>query len=208
MVCGGFACSKNALIALNSLYILVALILIIVPSLAKSASYVSSLYIIGGIIACGIFLLLVAMVGLVGAIKHHQVCLFFYMLILFLVFLIQLSVSIAALACGKDQRSQLVKMSWERSSNSTKTDIQNNFCCCGFDANDTSHPPCPTNTNKDGEKCADITCQDKMDAGYAQGLKISGAVGLFFSLTEFVGVLITYRFRNQKDPRANPNAFL
>lgn len=56
---------------------IVALILIIVPSLAKSGSYVSSLYIIGGIIACGIFLFIVAVAGLIGAIKHHQVCLFF-----------------------------------------------------------------------------------------------------------------------------------
>ena len=59
------------------LFQIVALILIIVPSVAKSAAYVSSLYIVGGIIACGIFLLFVAVVGLVGAAKHHQVCLFF-----------------------------------------------------------------------------------------------------------------------------------
>ncbi|XP_030856196.1 tetraspanin-31 isoform X2 [Strongylocentrotus purpuratus] len=206
MVCGGFSCSRNALIALNSLYIIVALILIIVPSLAKSGSYVSSLYIIGGIIACGIFLFIVAVAGLIGAIKHHQVCLFFYMLVLFLVFLIQFSVSIAALACGKDQREKLVRLSWEHSSNETKTDIQNGLCCCGFDKNDTSHPTCPTVRND--VKCGDQTCQDKMDEGYAQGLKISGAVGLFFSLTEFVGVFVTYRYRNLKDPRANPNAFL
>ncbi|XP_041460082.1 tetraspanin-13-like isoform X2 [Lytechinus variegatus] len=207
MVCGGFSCSKNALIALNSLYIIVALILIIVPSLAKSGSYVSSLYIIGGIIACGIFLFIVAVAGLIGAIKHHQVCLFFYMLILFLVFLIQFSVSIAALACGEEQREKLVRLSWEHSSNDTKTDIQQSFCCCGFDKNDTSHPTCPK-AQKNEVKCADQFCQQKMDEGYAQGLKISGAVGLFFSLTEFVGCVVTYRYRNQKDPRANPNAFL
>ncbi len=33
--------------------------------------------ILGGIIACGVFLLLIAMVGVIGAIRHSQVMLFF-----------------------------------------------------------------------------------------------------------------------------------
>lgn len=198
-------CSKNALIALNSLYILVALILIIVPSVAKTESFVNSLYIIGGIIACGIFLLLVAVAGLIGAIRHHQVCLFFYMLVLFLVFLIQFSVSIAALACGQDQREKLVTVSWDHASNTTKDDIRLNLCCCRFDVNDTYDV---SECSKKPKECQEGLCEDKIDAAYAQGLKISGAVGLFFSLTELIGVWLAVRFRNQKDPRANPSAFL
>ncbi|XP_038077061.1 tetraspanin-31-like isoform X1 [Patiria miniata] len=211
-MCGGFACSRNALIALNSLYIIVALILIIVPPVAKSAAYVSSMYIVGGIIACGIFLFAVAIIGLVGALKHHQVCLFFYMVILFLVFLIQISVSIACLALGKDQRNKLVKASWDNSGPETKADIQKGLDCCGFNGNDTTHPDCAKLTcckGKEQMNCSSCEpCDTKLDAVFYQGLHYSGGVGLFFSFTELIGVWLAVRYRNQKDPRANPSAFL
>ncbi|XP_072020880.1 tetraspanin-31-B-like isoform X2 [Amphiura filiformis] len=219
MVCGGFQCSKNALIALNSLYIIVALILIIVPSVAKTQAYVSSLYIVGGIIACGIFLMFVAIIGLVGAAKHHQVCLFFYMVILFLVFLIQFSVSIACLSLGDNQRQGLIEKSWNSASESTLNDIQrslhNGNGCCNLYKNVTGYPdiqtvPCEglpcCEGNATCPKCPQ--CFDKLDFLWENGLHISGGVGLFFSFTEIIGIWITFRFRNQKDPRANPNAFL
>ncbi|XP_039370110.1 tetraspanin-31 [Mauremys reevesii] len=79
MVCGGggFACSRNALCALNVVYVLVGLLLIGVAAWGKSFGIVSSIHIIGGVIAVGFFLLLIAIVGLIGAINHHQVMLFF-----------------------------------------------------------------------------------------------------------------------------------
>lgn len=101
-MCGGFTCSKNALIALNILYIvrkscclfthgvvidcefvvvfplqLVAFVLIGVAVYGRAASLVTNLPIIGGILACGILLILISMLGLAGAVKHHQVMLFF-----------------------------------------------------------------------------------------------------------------------------------
>ncbi|KAL6086343.1 hypothetical protein STEG23_000141 [Scotinomys teguina] len=77
MVCGGFACSKNALCALNVVYMLVGLLLIGVAAWGKGLGLVSSIHIIGGVIAVGVFLLLIAVAGLVGAVNHHQVLLFF-----------------------------------------------------------------------------------------------------------------------------------
>ena len=73
---------------------------------------VTSLPIVGGITACGIFLLMISVIGLIGAIRHHQVTalfgnpypflapfhlqvlLFFYMVVLFLIFLIQVKMGI------------------------------------------------------------------------------------------------------------------
>uniref|UniRef100_A0A2K5Q4X1 Tetraspanin 31 n=3 Tax=Platyrrhini TaxID=9479 RepID=A0A2K5Q4X1_CEBIM len=77
MVCGGFACSKNALCALNVVYMLVGLLLIGVAAWGKGLGLVSSIHIIGGVMAVGVFLLLIAVAGLVGAVNHHQVLLFF-----------------------------------------------------------------------------------------------------------------------------------
>ncbi|KAJ8258930.1 hypothetical protein COCON_G00179420 [Conger conger] len=104
MVCGGFTCSKNALCSLNVVYMLVGLLLIGVAAWGKGFGIVSSIHIIGGVIAVGVFLLLISIVGLIGAFNHHQVMLFFYMVILFLVFLFQFGVSCSCLALNRDQQ--------------------------------------------------------------------------------------------------------
>ena len=56
---------------------LVGLLLIGVAAWGKGFGLVSSIHIIGGVIAVGVFLLLIAIVGLIGAMNHHQVMLFF-----------------------------------------------------------------------------------------------------------------------------------
>uniref|UniRef100_A0A8C1IEP5 Tetraspanin 31 n=1 Tax=Cyprinus carpio TaxID=7962 RepID=A0A8C1IEP5_CYPCA len=53
-----------------------------------------------------------------------------------------------------------------------------------------------------------LTCGEKMLQHSSEALKILGGVGLFFSFTEILGVWLAMRYRNQKDPRANPSAFL
>lgn len=53
------------------------LLLIGVAAWGKGFGIVSSIHLIGGVIAVGVFLLLIAIVGLVGAVHHHQVMLFF-----------------------------------------------------------------------------------------------------------------------------------
>lgn len=43
----------------------------------KAAAIIATVSVLGGVIACGVFLLLIAIIGLIGAIRHHQVILFF-----------------------------------------------------------------------------------------------------------------------------------
>ncbi|XP_013203046.1 tetraspanin-13 [Microtus ochrogaster] len=180
MVCGGFSCSKNCLCALNLLYTLVSLLLIGIAAWGIGFGLISSLRVVGVVIAVGIFLFLIALVGLIGAVKHHQVLLFFYMIILLLVFIVQFSVSCACLALNQDQQ-------------------------CGF----RSYNPnvtCPASCAKMTHKC--LPCAPIIEAYAGEVLRFVGGIGLFFSFTEILGVWLTYRYRNQKDPRANPSAFL
>ncbi|XP_010788598.1 tetraspanin-31 [Notothenia coriiceps] len=188
MVCGGFTCSKNALCSLNVVYMLVGLLLIGVAAWGKGFGLVSSIHIIGGVIAVGVFLLLIAIVGFIGAIHHHQVLLFFYMVILFIVFLFQLGVSCSCLAMNRGQQETLLNSTWGMLENKTKTDLESQLNCCGL-LNSTStiiqfeqdllHCPadCKINTS-----C--FTCGDKMLNHATEALKILGGVGLFFSFTE------------------------
>lgn len=55
----------------------VAFILIGVAVYGKASALVTKLPIIGGILACGVILILISILGLIGAVKHHQVLLFF-----------------------------------------------------------------------------------------------------------------------------------
>ncbi|XP_069119607.1 tetraspanin-31-like isoform X1 [Argopecten irradians] len=233
MVCGGFQCSKNALAALNVLYIFVSFILIGVAAYGRVVAIVTNLTLVGGIIACGVFLFIIALIGLIGAIRHHQVLLFFYMIILFMLFLLQFSLACACLAINEQQQEQFAENGWRLASNQTKETVQYKFDCCGFSdwskpGDDPSgHPPCGgikcCNGGNSGpcctksfnitdadlqEKCPCQTCLKALQNEIHSAFKITGGVGLFFSFTEIIGVWLALRYRNQKDPKANPSAFL
>ncbi|GLV42077.1 Tetraspanin 97E [Carabus blaptoides fortunei] len=208
-MCGGFTCSKNALTALNILYIVVAFILIGVAVYGRAASIVTNLPIIGGILACGILLILISILGLVGAVKHHQVMLFFYMVILFMLFLIQFSVACACLAVNMSQQQQLAEQGWQRTPDGVRIEVQQVFKCCGFERNDSSISPevqksCddlkPICCAPDMENCTCDPCMPKLQSTIDYAFKLCGGIGLFFSFTEIIGLFLTRRYRNLSDP--------
>ena len=86
---------------------MVAFLLIGVATYAKTSSIVVTLPIVGGMVACGVFLLFVAVLGLIATIKHHQVMLFFYMMILFVIFVIQFSVACACIGVNLEQEKKM-----------------------------------------------------------------------------------------------------
>ncbi|XP_065582531.1 tetraspanin-13-like isoform X2 [Artemia franciscana] len=220
-MCSGFKCTKTSLVVLNIIYIVVSFILIGVAAYGKASSLVTSLPVIGGITACGIFLLLTAILGLVGTFKHHQVLLFFYMVILFLLFIIQFSIACACLAFSEEQQNELAEIGWNQSDNGTRHDVQELFGCCGFsNVTEPDRPSCPQKCCPDDKQgccesgslwlseCRCSPCHVALSEVIGSAFRASGGLGLFFSFTEFIGVWLTVRFRNQKDPRANPSNFL
>ncbi|XP_076864615.1 tetraspanin-13b [Brachyhypopomus gauderio] len=203
MGCVGFTCSRNSLCALNILHVMVSMLMIGMAAWGKWFGLVSSFQVVGGIIGVGVFLFLVALAGLVGAMKHHQVLLFFYMIILFLVFVVQFSVSSACLTINKEQQSQLLEVGWNNSK-FTQLDVEKSLNCCGFyhmALNETCTAACFPHATCD-------TCAVRIQEHVGEVLRFVGGTGLFFSFTEILAVWLTYRYRNQKDPRANPSAFL
>ncbi|KAM9468544.1 tetraspanin-13a [Clarias gariepinus] len=203
MACGGFVCSKYTLCALNILYMLVSLLLISGAAWGKWLDMVSSFRVVAAIIAVGVFLFFVAMLGLCGAIKHHQVLLFFYMFVLLMVFIVQFSVACASLSINKDQEKLLLQMGWNKSE-TLQVDLETSLDCCDFSEvnyNRTCHAKCfGTQT------CT--ACSVKILEYADDVLHFVGGLSLFFSFTEILGVWLTYRYRNLKDPRLNPHAFL
>jgi tetraspanin-13/31 len=185
---------------------------------------VTSLPIIGGVVASGIFLILISAVGIVGAARHHQVLLFFYMIILFIVFLIQFSVACACLSVSYETQANIATQGWKSAHNSTKNDVQVNFECCGFHtvSNNKSviepgmeHPSClqieacydyENSTCTTDHKCCSEpegydtcgcpTCEDRLMKVMDKAFQVTGGVSLFFSFTEIIGAVLAWRFRN------------
>ncbi|XP_030250571.1 tetraspanin-13-like [Sparus aurata] len=206
MVCGGFVCTKNSLCALNILYVLVSLLLMGVAAWGKWFGLVSSIRVVAGVIGVGVFLFLVAIVGLCGALKHHQVLLFFYMMILFIVFVVQFSVSCACLALNKDQQNLLLEVGWNKSED-TQKDVEKTLDCCGFSYVN-YNGSCPARCFHDAPSQSCNTCSNIIQQYTGEVLRFVGGIGLFFSFTEILGVWLAHRYRNIKDPRSNPGAFL
>lgn len=194
-MCGNFHCSKSTLIGLNTAYIIVAFILIGTATVGKTSAIIESLPIIGGIAASGFFLLIISVIGLYGAFKHNQVMLFFYMIVLFLIFVIQFSVACACLAVDEEQEIHYANEGWNRAPDSLKFEAEKYFQCCGF-RNDT-----------EGVRCAEIPicntvascppCVDQFKGKINGAFNTAGGLGLFFSFTEFVAIIFAARFRTQ-----------
>ncbi|EEB11276.1 tetraspanin-31 A, putative [Pediculus humanus corporis] len=214
-MCGGFTCSKNALTTLNILYVVVAFILIGVAVYGKASALGTNIPVISGILACGVFLILISILGLIGAAKHHQVILFFYMIILFFLFLVQFSIACACLTVNSDQQEKLARQGWESSSIEFKEQIQETFQCCGFDNRTNSKSAnslsslcksefCCCKPNNDSSlassNCSYPYCIDKLKSTISYSFKLAGGIGLFFSFTEVLAVVITYQYRNLHDP--------
>lgn len=70
---------------------LIGLLIIGVAAYAKVASYLHNLAVLGGVVATGVLLLFVAVLGLVGTCKKSNPALAIYIFLLALLFLIQVS---------------------------------------------------------------------------------------------------------------------
>ncbi|EDW80672.2 uncharacterized protein Dwil_GK11444, isoform B [Drosophila willistoni] len=216
-MCGNFNCSKNALIALNILYVMIGFLLIGVGVYARAASIVTNLPIVGGILACGVILICISMLGLAGAVKHHQVMLFFYMIILFMLFLIQFSIASSCLAVNSEQQQQFAEQGWKTVPPVLRKQVQDSFLCCGFNATSstatnsvagvhmTDEPSCELINQECCADSSDSQCQcqpcgplleDKINYAF----KLCGGLGIFFSFTEVLAVFLARRYRNQHDP--------
>lgn len=213
-MCGGFYCSRNFLISLNLIYIVswftdvlllfkffiffikinfLRFLQAVGSLLISSAVYTNrftDLPIIPSIIGCGVVLISLALMGLYGAAKHHQVFLFFYMIILFCLFIVQFAIACSCLAVSKQQQKVFAEEEWNLISDEVKADVQTTFTCCGFNsttAND--HPTCET-VNKicchpGSEKdCVCSPCLPKYEDTIDNAFRVSGSIGLFFSFTE------------------------
>jgi hypothetical protein len=97
------------------------------------------------IAAIGLFIVVLSLLGCVGAYYEIKWLLILYAIILFLLL-------VAQLACGiyiyslQSQASEYIQKAWAATPNALRVQVQNTYACCGlFSYNDTSAgQPCPS----------------------------------------------------------------
>lgn len=126
---------QECLLALNFAFIIAASILILVASYGKDSNIANTLPIVEGVLACGVFLLFVAILGLVATLKESQLLTFFYVIILSIIFVLQFFISIACLVVKEETKMELIKNAWmvidSHDEPSEIHSIEKRFECCG-----------------------------------------------------------------------------
>ena len=132
------------------MYIIAAFILIAVASHAKHANIAESLPVVGGIIACGVFLLFVAFLGLLATFKQSQALMFYFMIILGVIFILQFFISIACLGVTVEKEKTLVVNAWKILGDDAEIHtLEQTLECCGINDDDIRRDPKEWTKEKD-----------------------------------------------------------
>uniref|UniRef100_A0A4W4E917 Tetraspanin 31 n=1 Tax=Electrophorus electricus TaxID=8005 RepID=A0A4W4E917_ELEEL len=105
--------------------------------------------------------------------------------------------------CALNLLYMILEIGWNKSK-AMQTGLEETLNCCDFaqvNYNRTCEAVCFRS-----QQCE--PCSVKLQAHVEDALNVVGGVSLFFSFTEILGVWLSYRYRNQKDPRSNPGAFI
>jgi tetraspanin-13/31 len=192
---------RRLLLIFNVFYIILAVIFLTFAIFTRFNSLIIDLHLLVGLIMLSLYLLFLSVFGIVAVYKHHQVLLFFYVILLFVLFLFQFILACTYLTIRGEKKYNLLKNNYDQ----TRDHIQSKYNCCGFD-NATQFnrreicqklPCCQS-----GGSCCESSpmCYALLQRELDKNLKIVGSVMLIFTLTQIIAIYITLRFRNIRNP--------
>jgi len=148
--CGKFL--RYLVIFINLFFIIIGFILMVygayVANNSTTATSLTGTSWAGFVVALGIFVMLIGIIGLVGANWQNRVILVFYFIVIIILFILTLSCGAWILSLeGKE--SSLVTTAWNAAPTPLRAAAQIQYFCCGLNGvNDTTAAsPCPTQTS-------------------------------------------------------------
>jgi hypothetical protein len=143
------------------------------------------------VIVLGIFILLVGIIGLLGAKYQNRLILLFYFVVVVILFVL-------TLACGawvltlKGQEAALVRSGWNNAPALVRSTVQKTYDCCGLDVwNKTVSPLDECNTFAPGQTTGE-TCLHFLVDIVAKYYSSFGALILVVCATLLVNIFITW----------------
>jgi len=147
--CGKFL--RYLVIFINLFFIIIGFVLLVyggyVANTSTTATSLTGTSWAGFVIALGVFVMLIGVIGLVGAKWQNRVILVFYFIVIIILFVL-------TLACGawmlslEGKEVSLVETAWRAAPPSVQISIEQAYFCCGLYGNDTvAALPCPTSTS-------------------------------------------------------------
>jgi tetraspanin-13/31 len=192
---------RRLLVIFNMFYILLALTFLFFAIFTRVNSSIIDLHLLVGLIILSLYLIFLSIFGIYAVVKHHQVLLFFYIILLCISFLFQFILACTYLTIRGDNKYNLLKQNYEKSIDR----FQLKYNCCGFDnqtafnRNETCHNlPCCQSLSQ----CCETSpvCYPLLIHELDKNLKIIGSIMLVFTLTQIIAVYITLKFRNIRNP--------
>ncbi|XP_033624137.1 tetraspanin-31-like [Asterias rubens] len=192
----------KALIAVNCLYVILGIILISMSAIAMQATLLLTTPVVGGLAATGTFLLLLAILGILGVVMGNQALIFFYLVFMCITCFMQSCMAIACLgAFGKAHRTDVLLNGWEEASNVTRQQLQSSFLCCGLDHLHVNYSSCKEQQlpccSKDHDCSVCDFCMLTLDQRLQHAVQFTGGVGLFFGFLQLAGIMLAWWYRKQ-----------
>jgi len=192
---------RRLLIIFNLFYILLAFIFLFFAIYSRVNSLIIDLHLFVGLIILSLYLIFLSIFGIIAVVKHHQVFLFFYIILLSILFLFQFILACTYLAIRGEKKYDLLKNNYQKSIDP----IQIKYICCGFDNSTTfnrsetcKNLPCCQSPNQ----CCETApmCYPLLSHELDKNLKIIGSIMLIFTLTQIIAIYMTLKFRNIRNP--------
>ncbi len=104
---------------------------------------------INGLIACGVFMFVLGLLGIILTIAKRRQLLAIYLFLLFLLCIAQVITSSVCLTVKPENTKHIVQHAWTHTDKQSKEEMQNYFQCCGLFSQ---------NVTKDGTTCSSVLC--------------------------------------------------
>jgi len=204
-------CLKVTLIGANVLFLIFSIVLMSVGTVASGGSIggLSGTEIPTGIVVLGAFILILSLLGCLGAWKESRIflgCYFFFLLVLtILLFAVGLAVY-----SKREQAGAYMFDGWNFASPETRKTFQENLKCCGLVTFNDSYAylPCPQNISINATDGTQVSCLPVMTNLFRDSMQQLGGVAVAFAVLMFLGmvfVCVLMRGIRQKSAKESEN---
>ena len=188
---------RRLLILFNLFYLSLAILFFVFAMTTRFSSWIIDSHLFIGLIISSIFLTCLSLFGIFAVIKHHQVLLFFYVILLGILFTFQFILASTYLGHRVEKNVE----TFEKYANQ----IQLKYNCCTYDNETTvdrstvcGQLPCCQST----QKCCETwpPCFPIIRDELRKTLKIIGSIMLIFTLSEILAIYLNLQYRNMRNP--------